>query len=170
MKKLTALLLSMFMSNATADEQWIAQITEAHNFLSERQNVLMEDYKLGEHERFDWDQDTSSLVFSNDGVPAVVAKVQFVGSISTRSNTWLWSWANPSIIDEAKDQMYRVRSFGEKHGYDALTVDKWEGDEVDGWEMTSIAAFVLNAKGAYRTSVDNGFTYMVITDIEWVQN
>ncbi|AZR39519.1 DUF6882 domain-containing protein [Marinobacter salarius] len=170
MKKLTALLLSIFMSDANAEDRWVAQVTEAHNFLSERQNALMEDYKLGEHERFDWDQETSSLVFSNEGVPAVVAQVQFVGSISTISNTWLWSWANPSIVDEARDQIHRVKSFGEKHGYDALTIDKWEGDEVDGWEMTSIAAFVLNAKGAYRTGSDNGFTYMVITDIEWVQN
>lgn len=158
------------MSDANADEQWIAQVKEAYKFLSERQKALMEEYKLGDHERFDWDQGTSSLVFSNDGVPAVVAKVQFVGSVSTVSNTWLWSWANTSIVDEAKDQIYRVKDFGDKHGYDALTTEKWQGDEVDGWEMTSIAAFLLDAKGAYRTSSDNGFTYMVITDIEWFQH
>lgn len=157
------------MSEALADEKWVAQVTESHNYLSERQDKLMTQYKLGEHKRFDWDQDTGSLVFSNDGVVAVVAKVQFVGSISTKSNTWLWSWANSTIQDNVKDQMHIVRDFGEKSGYEALTTDKWKGDEVDGWEMTSITAQLLKAKGAYRTSSKNGFTYMVITEIQWSQ-
>ena len=158
------------MSEALADEKWIAQVTESHNYLSDRQDELMANYKLGEHKRFDWDQDTGSLVFSNDGVVAVVAKVQFVGSISTKSNTWLWSWANSTVQDNVKDQMHIVRDFGEKYGYEALSVDKWEADEVDGWEMTSITAHLLKAKGAYRASSENGFTYMVITEILWANN
>jgi hypothetical protein len=170
MKLFIAVLLSIFMTEAMADENWVAQVTESHNYLTERQDVLMAEYKLGEHKRFDWDQDMGSLVFSNDGVVAVIAKVQFVGSISTKSNTWLWSWANSTVQDNVKDQMHIVHDFGKKSGYDALTTDKWEGDEVDGWEMTSITAHLLNAKGAYRTSSENGFTYMVITEIQWANN
>lgn len=162
--------MSTLMSDTNADEKWNAQVTESHNYLSERQDALMSEFKLGEHKRFDWDQETGSLVFSNDGVPTVVAKVQFVGSISTKTNTWLWSWANLSVLENVKDQMDFVKSYGEKHGYDALTIDKWEGDEVDGWEMTSISAQVLKAEGAYRTPSANGFIYMVITDIYWVNN
>lgn len=167
MKLIFTTILSIFMTEAIANEEWVAQVTESHNYLSERQDVLMAEYKLGEHKRFDWDQDSGSLVFSNDGVVAVIAKVQFVGSISTKSNTWLWSWANSTVQDNVKDQMHVIEAFGEKHEYEALTTDKWEGDEVDGWEMTSITAQLLNAKGAYRTSSDNGFTYMVITEIQW---
>jgi len=33
--------------------------------------------------------------------------------------------------------------------------------------MTSIAAFLLKARGAYRSPGDTGFTFMVITDIRW---
>jgi hypothetical protein len=170
MKTIIAVLLSIFMTEAIADEKWVAQVMESHNYLTERQDALMAEYKLGEHKRYDWDQDTGSLVFSNDGVVAVIAKVQFVGSISTKSNTWLWSWANSTVQDNVKDQMHIVQRFGEKSGFDALTTDKWEGDEVDGWEMTSITAQLLNAKGAYRTSSDNGFTYMTITEIQWANN
>jgi len=170
MKKIIAILLNIFMTEAIADEKWIAQVTESHNYLTERQDALMAEYKLGEHKRFDWDQDAGSLIFSNDGVVGVIAKVQFVGSISTKSNTWLWSWANSSVQDNVKDQMHIIKGFGEKSGYDALTTEKWEGDEVDGWEMTSVTAQLLNAKGAYRTASDNGFTYMVITEIKWANN
>ena len=155
------------MSETMANEQWIEQVTEANHYLTERQDALMHDYALGEHKRFDWDQTTGSLVFSNDGVIAVIAKVQFVGSISTRSNTWLWSWANSSIMDNVKDRMHAVKAFGEKNRYHALTTDQWEADEIDGWEMTSITAHLLKAQGAYRTTDENGFTYMVITDIRW---
>ncbi|EKE77799.1 DUF6882 domain-containing protein [Gallaecimonas xiamenensis] len=158
------------MTETLAEEKWIAQVTESHNYLTDRQDELVAQYKLGEHKRFDWDQDTGSLVFSNDGVVAVIAKVQFVGSVSTTSNTWLWSWANSTVRDNVKDQMHIVRDFGERSGFAALTTDKWEADEVDGWEMTSITAWLLNAKGAYRTPSENGFTYMVITEIQWANN
>jgi len=170
MKIFIAILLSVFITAAIADEKWSEQITDANHYLAERQNELMSEYKLGEHKRFDWDQDSESLVFSNDGVVAVIAKVQFVGSISTKSNTWLWSWGNSTIQDNVKDQMHIVKSYGEKFNYKAITTDKWKGDEIDGWEMTSIAAKLLNAKGAYRTSSDNGFTYMVITEIKWANS
>lgn len=158
------------MTEAFSGKSWESQVTESHNYLSEHQDLLMTEYKLGEHERFDWDQETGALVFSNNGIKAVIAKVQFVGTISTKSNTWLWSWANSTVLDNVKDQMNNIKTFGEKHGYEALTTDKWEGDEIDGWEMTSITAQILNAKGAYRTSSKNGFTYMVITDIYWANN
>ncbi|MGR5150223.1 DUF6882 domain-containing protein [Photobacterium alginatilyticum] len=168
MKKLLAVALSLFISNANANVSWEDFVSEAHNALTEKQNKLMVDFRLGEHERFDWDQENGTLVFSNDGKAAVIAKVQFVGSISTKSGTWLWSWANSYVLDNVKNQMHKVKAFGKSKGYEALIVDKWIGDEVDGWEMTSVTCFLLDAKGAYRTESDTGFTYMVITDISWV--
>ncbi|MGF1761644.1 hypothetical protein L4D76_27835 [Photobacterium sagamiensis] len=111
MKKLLAAGLSLLISNANANANanvsWEDFVSEAHNALTEKQNKLMVDFKLGEHERFDWDQENGTLVFSNDGKVAVIAKVQFVGSISTKSNTWLWSWANSFVLDNVKDQMHK---------------------------------------------------------------
>ena len=171
MKKLLASLISIFATSSSANtsEDWVDVVTTAHNSLSEKQEAIMAEYKIGEHERFDWDQENGTLVFSNNGKPAVVAKVQFVGSISTKSDTWLWSWANQTILNNVKDQMHKVREFGISKNYEALVNEKWPGDEVDGWEMTSITSYILGAKGAYRTSGESGFTYMVITDIQWVK-
>ncbi|MEK6323725.1 MAG: DUF6882 domain-containing protein [Acidobacteriota bacterium] len=59
----------------------------------------------------------------------------------------------------------KVRDFGEVQGFPRLTTPKWSGEEVDGWEMTSIAAYILNARGAYRTPDETGFTFLAITDI-----
>jgi len=167
MKKLLTIVLGLFVSNANAGVSWEEFLSKAYNDLADKQSKLVADFQLGEHERFDWDQENGTLVFSNDGKIAVIAKVQFVGSISTKSNTWLWSWANSYIYDNVKDQMHIVREFGESKGYEALFTDKWEADEIDGWEMTSVTSYLLEAKGAYRTTGETGFTYMVITDISW---
>lgn len=169
MKKFLAPIISLFSTTVFSAEDWTEFVTKAHNSLSEKQEMLRAEFKIGEHKRFEWDQESGQLVFSNDGETTVIAKVQFVGSISTKSDTWLWSWANDDVLDNVKDQMHIVREYGEKNNYEALTIDKWSADEFDGWEMTSITSYLLNAKGAYRTSFENGFTYMVITDIWWVE-
>jgi hypothetical protein len=145
--------------------EWNSLLAECCHFLQERQARITEEYEIGNHKRWDWDQDRGELIFSNDGVPAVIASIEFVGSISTISNTWLWSWANFSLTEKVRTRMKEVRSFGELHHYPRLTNPKWSAEELDGWEMTSIAAYVLDARGAYRTPDENGFTFLAITDI-----
>ena len=162
-------MLSLFIANSSAAANWVDFVTIAHNSLSEKQDAIMSEYKIGEHERFDWDQENGTLVLSNNGIPAVIAKVQFVGSVSTKSDTWLYSWANSTVLDNVKDQMHKVKAYGQSKNYQALFNDKWSADEVDGWEMTSITSYILNAKGAYRATDKTGFTYMVITDILWIK-
>jgi hypothetical protein len=93
------------------------------------------------------------------------ASFQVVGSISTTSNTWLWSWANPSILESVKKDIHLVRQFGDKHKLEELTEEKWEADELDGWAMTNVTAKLLNAKGAYRCPNENGAMFVVFTDV-----
>jgi hypothetical protein len=147
--------------------QYVELVTAAHEYLTDRQNALKREFNLGQWPRYDWSQDTRQLVFSEDGVPRVIADVQFVGSISTRSQTWLWAWANESVDAALSAPMTRVRDFGASLGIDQLTTAQWEASETDGWEMTSIAAFFLQSCGAYRSPGDDGFTYMVMSAIRW---
>lgn len=149
---------------------WKEFVVTAHNYLSAKQEDLIAEYKLGKYERFDWDQENGTLVFSDQGKPVVIAKVQFVGSFSSKTKAWLWAWANPSILDNVKDQLHKIQAYGEEHQYKMLTKDKWFGSESDGWDMTSITSYLLQAKGAYRTPAEAGFTYMVITDIYWADS
>ena len=48
--------------------------------------------------RWDYDLDAGTLVFSDRGVPKVIASIQVVGTTSKSSNTWLWSWANDNTL------------------------------------------------------------------------
>jgi hypothetical protein len=151
-------------------EKFVALVTRAHEYLSAQQDVLREEFRLANWQRWHWDQDTGLLVFSDgDGVPHLIAEVQFVGSISTVSGTWLWAWANSTVDAALIRGVAQVRAFGEREDIAQLTTDKWEATEVDGWEMTSIAAYLLQARGGYRTPSDTGFTYMVMSSIRWAE-
>ena len=39
-------------------------------------------------------------------------------------------------------------------------------EEVDGWEMTAISAYLLKAKGAYRVPTGKTFSFMLFMEIE----
>ncbi len=148
---------------------WIDAVAKCHGELTEKQARLEHDYSLSKHERWDFDQETSSLVFSNKGVAIVVADVEFIGSISTKSDTWLWSWANFNLLPNVRTRIKAVRSFGEANGFPHLCVPKWPADRVDGWEMSGIAVNVLGAQGVYRAPSDNGFLFMAIMNLRWAQ-
>jgi hypothetical protein len=142
-------------------------VARSYAYLNTVQNGLKSDYSLGSYERFDWDQLTGVMTFSHEGVVRLNAHVQFVGSISSETKTWLWSWANDSILDTCKERITDVKQFGELHGLDELTVSKWKATEEDGWAMTAISANILQAKGAYRAPAANGLTYFVFTSMHW---
>jgi hypothetical protein len=144
-------------------------LDESCAWLHQRQEVFARRFRIGDHERWDYDQDTAQLVFSNEGLPGVICDVVFVGSFSTHGNTWLWAWANETNAERVKARMREVRAHGEKNGYESTAGAFWPAHEADGWQMTSIAAFLLDAIGAYRVPNENGYLFMVITKASWAQ-
>jgi hypothetical protein len=150
-------------------ESWQPFLSDAVSELRTKQDLLNEEFGLSRHERWDWDQETGEIVFTNAGWPALIARIQFVGSVSKLSHTWLWSWANPSFEANTVKYVPTLRAFGEAEHFANLTVPKWPAEEVDGWEMTAVAAKVLDAEGAYRTPCDTGFTFMLLLDVRRAQ-
>ena len=125
-------------------------------------------FRIGSWERWDYDLQAGTLTFSQDGRPRVLAEVQVVGSTSTKSNTWLWAWANESIPDFASASLGAVRKFGEQQEISQLTEAKLPDDEYLGWELTAITAQIIGATGAYRCAGENGFLYVVFTDVHFI--
>ena len=115
-------------------------------------------------ERWDYHQERAELVFSTGGAPRLVTRIQIVGSFSHETETWLWSWANPSILEGEADQVGLLRRFGQQHGLERLHTARCEAGEVDAWEMTSVACFLLGGDGVYRAPGENADLYMVVAD------
>lgn len=143
-------------------------VSSSFRFLEKRQEVFIDQYKVNNHERWDWDQETGKLVFSHDGIKQVEADIHFSGTFSKHSSTWMWAWANDSLEETVKSSSRKVRVIGEEQGFLNLVAAHWNATEANGWEMTAILAKAINAIGAYRTPSDNGYTYMVVTKARWV--
>lgn len=154
---------------AGPDPRFVELVTAAHGYLTARQDELKRDYALSTYDRWDWDDARSAVIFSSGGTPRVVAPSQLVGSVSRRTGTWLWAWANDQIEPRLRRDLDEVRRFGDHHGIWQLTTPRWEADETDGWEMTSIAAYVLQARGAYRMPVDHLYTFAIFDAVRWAE-
>ncbi len=151
------------------DEAFDSLVNDAVAYYNERQTELRDRFRINDYERYDWNQDSGLLVFSHQGLAKVVADVQFVGSVSTRTDTWLWSWANSSYLEPVRARIHEVRRYGEEHRFLKLASAHWSATEEDGWEMTAVSAFLLGAPGGYRSPDERGFTFMVLTDVRWAQ-
>ena len=85
-----------------------------------------------------------------------------VGSFSTKSNTWKWSWDNPDISARVRLPMHKVQQFGNDNNIDELHTGLFPAEEYLGWKFTAIAAKLLHAIAAYRVTSGNLHTYMLL--------
>jgi hypothetical protein len=164
-----ALLLSPILSQARNPDSYAKFLQEARAEFVPRATRLSEEYKLGNHS-WHLDQGTHQLTFSQDGVTKVIADVQIVGSYSTYSHTWMWSWANNHVAEGMKKDIAKVKEYGEQHLYKEFITAKWECDEDYAATMTAAAGYLLKSRGAYRGPIEDGYVYMLITDIRWAKD
>jgi len=151
-------------------EDFVDLIIKANDYLNEQQEICRSKYDLGKYEKWYYDQETGLLTFSDGGVVKLNIKYEEVGSVSKISNTWLWAWANPHVEDKVKNDIIKVREYGHRHKLEKLIKEKWYAEEVDGWEMTAIAAYIMQAKGAYRVPTEKTYSFMIFKHIEDLRN
>lgn len=120
--------------------------------------------KFGPHAKWNWDDERSTLTFSDSKRPSIEIDVSIVGT--TEGNSWEWAWANKNIPPHNKLDIEKIREFGEANGYDKLTTAFLDADEYTGWEMTSIAVHILGGSGSYRFPTDNGYCYLVYRKVK----
>jgi hypothetical protein len=123
---------------------------------------------LGYPEWF-FDSDGATLRFQGCDAPTLASPVSLVGSFSTKTNTWMWSWENEGLDERAMGDVWRLRTFGEARDISRLATGYWAAEEVDGWEMTSVAAYLLGAQGVYRAPMDHQMWFMLMHDLRAVQ-
>jgi len=148
-------------------EEFTKLIKQSREYLLEQQEIIKAKYGLDNYERMDYEQESGEMIFTLKSNKKVIMTYQVVGSVSDRSNTWMWSWDNPYLLDNVKEEMLKVKAFGEKHGIDKLIQPKWPGNEDDGWAMTAIASHILKAKGAFSFLSEEMMVFVVFVDIRW---
>jgi hypothetical protein len=156
--------------NPWSDKEVEDYIRQANWFMRGLMEQNQKDFKLGTFSRFDWNMWRGELVFSSNNVPKVVARIQVAGSLSTKAKSWFWSWANAGILDPVRQAAKQTREFGIERGILRVMQPRWAAQDKDAWEMTAIATKVTEAKGAFRCPNQEGFIYLVITDIREVSD
>jgi hypothetical protein len=141
----------------------------ALDYLEQQEARVDQEFHLGQFNRMDYEQETGKMIFSDVGVvPRVVADYQIVGSLSGKSNTWLWAWDNPYLLENTVVASRTVRQFGQENKISQLTEPRWQASERDAREMTAIAAWLLKARGAYTFLSDDIRAYTIFTGIRWI--
>src|ERR1700731_608953 len=113
------------------------------------QDSFSNEFNLNWYEHWFYDQTTGLLTFST-GDKELNFKYINVGSYSTKSNTWKWSWDNDSTLDKVKEPIKLVKDFGNSSNFPKLTEGYFPSDEIEAWEFTAIASKLLNGIGIYR--------------------
>ena len=153
---------------AMSEKQFNAFVEECKQELQPKLETAITKWHFDTFKRYDLDQTTGTLVFTDDTGRKFSCTVQVVGTFSTASQTWLWSWASPWVTDALKRDAEAVREFGRTNGVGRLTTDKWAAKETDGWAMTAVAARVAGAESAYRLPNRDAFIFMLIKRVETV--
>lgn len=133
------------------------------------QDKMIAEFNLGNFDRWHFDQETGQLTFYDEkDTLKVIANCQVLGSFSKNSNSWLFSWANPTILDNCKEKLSDFRE---------LLFESWgeiideqidaEDDAFDYLAMIPLAMNTLEARGYYRAPSERSDTYLIITDIKW---
>lgn len=115
---------------------------------------------LGKFKRWDFNQDTGQLVFSDPDGTTAKCSAQIIGSYNAADGSWEWAWNNPSVADNLKKDSLVVKKYGEDHGFKKLTEAAWNGSQDDAWAMAAIACKVCGSQGVYRgPASDTLFVY-----------
>lgn len=143
---------------------------KAYEYLYKQQDTCNAVYKVDKYQNWYYDQTTGELTFSDNGIIKLIIDYEEVGSLSFKSNTWLWAWENPHLEEKIKSEIKMVRDYGYKRNFKKLTAPKWTADEYDGWEMTAIAAYLMKAKGVYRVPTSDSllYSFMIYKNIRFI--
>jgi hypothetical protein len=152
----------------TFPTDWDELVAKAQAYTTDCQDRLKSAFSLLDWERYDYNQESATLVFSSEGIARVTTKVRIVGSWAAGPGTWLWAWDNASILPSAAEGVHLLGTFGEQNQFTRLSSALWQADEVDAWEMTSVACFLFEGDGVYRAPDEDGALFMVLSEPQFV--
>jgi len=124
------------------DSEFFVAWVDNGAFASLEAQIVFEE-KVGTIEQWNADLAAGEVTFEAGGTTRVM-KAQVLGSAAPGPQSWLWSWANTSISQDATSVAQQLRSYGEQHGVPEFVSaelplgERDDGDEL--WKRIAIAA------------------------------
>lgn len=106
--------------------------------------------------------ESRTLTMSDPARPLLLADLRMIGSYSTNTNTFQWAWK--TFGDDAPEAAAsaRLREFGSVRGISRLVTPNFACDEDEGWQLASLAAYLLGADSLYRAPSDHLRLFMLL--------
>ncbi len=120
---------------------------------------------LGTAERWDLDQNAGVLRWT---FPDRIAEApaQILGSYSPKGASWMWAWANESLVSDLLSASMAVRSWGEEKGHTSLTTPVLDGvTDEQAADLTAIAFRITQATGFYRAPAGRSLLHMTFGSV-----
>ena len=130
--------------------------------LEKKQETLSKEYGIGEFQEYWYDQESSKIQFKSEGKVLLEFSVVFIGSWSSKSNTWMWAWANNSMTDGIKEQSSVLKELKSITGFDIFTNEYFDCDEAMAHELTAFSVEHLKAKGMYISPDGKSQVFMAL--------
>jgi hypothetical protein len=106
---------------------------------------------LGSADRWDLDQRTGIISWTFPDKVAT-APAQLLGSYNPSAGSWMWAWANASILPDMSRDSHLVRAWALANNHAWLAEPKVEADDAMAANLSAIAVSITQAKGFYRGS------------------
>ena len=136
-------------------------LEQSYASLREKQLQLIEEYHLGDYSRYAFDQQRGIIQFSNDEHD-IYFKAIFIGTWSDKSQTWMWAWANPSLLSCTRAHSAALKRLAFITKNTDFYHEVIPGSEVIAHAMTSVAVDYLNAMGMYISPEGQNKVFMAI--------
>lgn len=125
-------------------------IATSVNKMNENIDNAVDEFGISSYETYRWIEDGCFMEFSDNDIPKVVAKADYVGSIVC--GEWKWSWTDDEkeINTQCKENMLSFKEYAQEFDFDYLKVDTFPADERIGWVMSAIAALFMQSRLIYK--------------------
>ncbi|MFT4562104.1 MAG: hypothetical protein ACI9BW_001848 [Gammaproteobacteria bacterium] len=116
------------------------------------------------------DQGKGKIFWTFPNGRIVEAPVQIVGTYDPQTSTFLWSWANHSILSSMQTSASHVREYGNTHGIGRFTTNLIKISEHEAWRLTATATHLAKAKGAYRAQAGGAVVFVTFGNVKVSNN
>lgn len=137
--------------------------------LTSKNAATTEQWNIGHADRWSADLAEGTMRFHFADY-SIVGPVQFLGSYSARSKTWLWGWANSHMPSHVVTASQATKRHGEANGIAALHERKLNLEEP--WladDLGSITVEIAGLSGMYRGPSEKGYDYLGFSDFWQVE-
>lgn len=147
-----------------------AFLETCHAEFRQKQQDLANRFGLGTWASWNYDQTTNKLTFHDaTGATRVEALATFLGSFSPDAGTWIWGWANNSLLPQVRERSTALQGLAEVTG---IKTFREKGgmrvDESRAWEMAAMSVHQLRALGCYNGPGERSSVFLSIDEIQRV--